>query len=190
MLAPDPDLLAGVLACPEDDAPRLVLADWFEERGEVGRGEFIRVQVELAAAAKSEPPKHHYNCRPPAGSPLCARCEWLLTYTDRLELLRRRERNLLHKTIFWGLDLPFPAHPDNGHCVWSRGFVSHITCPLDVFLRHAGAVFAGQPVGGSFRSALSLLPQRTSVVRPPHATGSSAGRCRHSNRSSGRSPRV
>ena len=47
-----PDFKAGLAACraaPDEDAPRLVLADWLEERGESGRAEFVRVQCELAA---------------------------------------------------------------------------------------------------------------------------------------------
>src|SRR6478735_6380678 len=31
-----------------EDTPRLALADWFEENGDAARGEFIRVQCELA----------------------------------------------------------------------------------------------------------------------------------------------
>lgn len=41
-------LLASVLANPDDDAPRLVMADWFDENGEPERAEFIRLQVKLA----------------------------------------------------------------------------------------------------------------------------------------------
>ncbi|MCI0461264.1 MAG: TIGR02996 domain-containing protein [Gemmataceae bacterium] len=41
-------LLAAVWAEPEDDGPRLVYADWLEENGQPERGEFIRVQCELA----------------------------------------------------------------------------------------------------------------------------------------------
>lgn len=33
---------------PEDDAPRLIFADWLEESGDTGRAEFIRVQLALA----------------------------------------------------------------------------------------------------------------------------------------------
>jgi uncharacterized protein (TIGR02996 family) len=39
--------LAAILADPDDDAPRLVFADWLEERGDP-RGEFIRGQCRLA----------------------------------------------------------------------------------------------------------------------------------------------
>ena len=39
--------LQDILANPEDDTPRLIYADWLEERGDP-RGEFIRVQCRLA----------------------------------------------------------------------------------------------------------------------------------------------
>jgi uncharacterized protein (TIGR02996 family) len=43
-------LLASVLLDPDDDASRLVLADWYEEHGESERAELIRVGVGLARA--------------------------------------------------------------------------------------------------------------------------------------------
>lgn len=45
-------LLLAVLERPDDDAPRLVLADWWEEFGGEGerlRAEFVRVQLRMAA---------------------------------------------------------------------------------------------------------------------------------------------
>src|SRR4051812_31952597 len=33
---------------PDDDAPRLIYADWLDENGQPDRAEFIRVQIELA----------------------------------------------------------------------------------------------------------------------------------------------
>src|SRR5262245_15204849 len=41
-------LLRGVIDEPDDDTPRLVMADWFEENGESDRAEFIRLQIQLA----------------------------------------------------------------------------------------------------------------------------------------------
>src|SRR5262249_488094 len=38
-------LLQTIIDNPDDDAPRLVYADWIEEHGEPERAEFIRVQV-------------------------------------------------------------------------------------------------------------------------------------------------
>lgn len=42
--------LADIIDHPDDDASRLVFADWLEENGEAERAEFIRVQVRLARA--------------------------------------------------------------------------------------------------------------------------------------------
>ena len=39
--------LQRIRAFPDDDAPRLVFADWLDEQGDP-RGEFIRVQIALA----------------------------------------------------------------------------------------------------------------------------------------------
>jgi len=47
-------LLAAIRAAPDDDAPRLVYADWLDEHGEMERAEFIRVQCELAVRESAE----------------------------------------------------------------------------------------------------------------------------------------
>jgi uncharacterized protein (TIGR02996 family) len=41
-------LLAAIRAAADDDAPRLVYADWLDEHGQPERAEFVRVQCELA----------------------------------------------------------------------------------------------------------------------------------------------
>jgi uncharacterized protein (TIGR02996 family) len=41
-------LLAAIRAAPDDDAPRLIYADWLDEHSQPERAEFIRVQCELA----------------------------------------------------------------------------------------------------------------------------------------------
>ena len=45
--AGETELLAEIYAAPDDDAPRLVYADWLQERGDP-RGEFIALQLERA----------------------------------------------------------------------------------------------------------------------------------------------
>jgi uncharacterized protein (TIGR02996 family) len=50
----DDGFLQAVLEDPDDDAPRLVYADWLEERGEP-RGEFIRTDCALARLAADDP---------------------------------------------------------------------------------------------------------------------------------------
>lgn len=46
--------LRAIAASPEDDHPRLIYADWLEERGEVDRAEFIRVQCALARCEEDD----------------------------------------------------------------------------------------------------------------------------------------
>jgi uncharacterized protein (TIGR02996 family) len=48
-MTPEDGFLADICEHPEEDAPRLVYADWLDDHGEPDRAEFIRVQVELAS---------------------------------------------------------------------------------------------------------------------------------------------
>src|SRR3954466_406396 len=48
-------LLRAVMNSPDDDAPRLEYASWFENRGEPERGEFIRVQCALDTMPADDP---------------------------------------------------------------------------------------------------------------------------------------
>jgi len=48
-------LLRAILAAPDDDAPRLVYADWLEEHGDGARATFIRAHVELARLPADDP---------------------------------------------------------------------------------------------------------------------------------------
>src|SRR5690349_3011304 len=52
---PAPALLRAIRDDPDDDLPRLALADWLEEHGDPERAEFIRVQVELARLPDHDP---------------------------------------------------------------------------------------------------------------------------------------
>ncbi|GIW82005.1 MAG: hypothetical protein KatS3mg105_3812 [Gemmatales bacterium] len=47
-------LLQAIIEDPDDDMPRLIYADWLEERGDA-RGEFIRVQCSLARLSGDDP---------------------------------------------------------------------------------------------------------------------------------------
>jgi uncharacterized protein (TIGR02996 family) len=54
--------LEDIIAHPDDDAPRLIFADWMEERGDP-RGAFIRMQVELARAPLDDPRRPEWEFR-------------------------------------------------------------------------------------------------------------------------------
>lgn len=44
-----------IIASPDDDAPRLVFADWLDDHGDPVRAEFIRVQCRLAEVSPAHP---------------------------------------------------------------------------------------------------------------------------------------
>src|SRR5262245_64243242 len=58
----DDAFLQAVVENPDDDAPRLMYADWLEERGDP-RGEFIRVQVALARSAEDDERRPEWTAR-------------------------------------------------------------------------------------------------------------------------------
>jgi uncharacterized protein (TIGR02996 family) len=93
------ELLAGILDDPDDDAVRLVYADWLEEHGgenERARAEFIRLQLRRA--------------RLQAGS-------------TEAEAIERREKELLRRHGHgWDLELRSLV-PD---CEYRRGFIEEI----------------------------------------------------------------
>jgi uncharacterized protein (TIGR02996 family) len=93
----DEELLAAIRANPADDAPRLVYADWLEERGDP-RGEFIRLQCELSRLGSSDQ-----------------------ATSDRLG---DREAQLFRAhSEDWRTEIPEWARKG---CEFERGFVSHV----------------------------------------------------------------
>src|SRR5579884_3454044 len=47
--------IQAIQETPEDDAPRLIYADWLEDHGDADRAEFIRIQCRLAHLAEDDP---------------------------------------------------------------------------------------------------------------------------------------
>jgi uncharacterized protein (TIGR02996 family) len=114
------DLFRAVCEHPDEDAPRLVFADWLEEHGEAERAEFIRVHVATDRMPKDDP-------------------NYTRLMQRRGELFARNNRDWhagLPKLpgVEWALSFP-------------RGFVGEVTfADVKAFRRHADAVFAGTPV--------------------------------------------
>jgi uncharacterized protein (TIGR02996 family) len=105
------DLLDAIAEHPEDDARRLVFADWLDEHGESDRAEFIRVQLQLATITKEHP-----------------------GYAE----LAEREGELLSKHgRDWRSVLPERLRSG---ARFRRGITSHVTMPARAFLRHGKTV--------------------------------------------------
>lgn len=149
-------LLAAVRAHPDDDTPRLVLADWLEENGQADRAAFIRSQVEAARTPCPE-------CRPGRPCRGGGRC--------RKRRFRRRERELLGDTDGdwfglpgWDMEWRGPVSgPGEGDVTWfrmspasgrlaivdgwlDRGFVGRVECDGAEWLEFADVILAAHPV--------------------------------------------
>jgi uncharacterized protein (TIGR02996 family) len=142
-------LLEAVLADPDDDGPRLALADWLMERDDP-RGEFIAVQCRIAAVEAEV--EDGADC----DNPTCPAC-------SELRPLRRRERELLVAQGPRWLPIPGDACESSNVndvatlSVWAadswgyeatfrRGFVDSVTLATVDWDGHAEAILAAQPV--------------------------------------------
>ena len=151
------EFLATIIANPDDDAPRLMLADMLEERGDP-RADFIRVQCELT--------------RPPSlGLPGGKRLRHA-EYRRRLarqDELHRRERELLESyggnwipvlvglAVYTHVSGPIEErfswlekHKGEGSTLFPvqfrRGFVEHVTLPWSAWAEHHAMILASTPL--------------------------------------------
>jgi len=109
------DFLGAILEDPDNDALRLAFADWLEERGDP-RGEFIRIQFELAEMKGND---------------------------QRFPALFRRELDLIseHKEQWFG-----PERQRFGNWECHRGFWDEVGCDARTFLDNADLIFARHPI--------------------------------------------
>ena len=137
-------LLRAVLEAPDDDAPRLVYADWLEEHGEAERAEFIRVDCALAAVG--HPPK---GCRD-----LDCPCYPLLLHKRDLAAT---ERSGVPNSRRWA----YYFRPGDD---WSfrRGFIETVELGCDDFIARAGLLFRWHPI-----REVQLIGRRPSASEDP-----------------------
>ena len=118
-MKPKDPLLQAVLDDPDDDAPRLVYADWLQERGRPGdedRAEFIRLQVQLAGMEPGDPKRR--------------------ALEKREEALRN-----VHETA-WRGELPKWAWD----VAFRRGFAEKVSATARQFLKGASGLFRRAPI--------------------------------------------
>src|SRR5205823_4967842 len=60
---PEGPFLRDIVETPDEDAPRLIFADWLEDHGQPERAELIRVQCELARPSTSTPRQDELRAR-------------------------------------------------------------------------------------------------------------------------------
>jgi len=119
-------LMAGVCADSDDDARRLVFADWFDEHGEPDRAEFIRLQIALAQ-------------KPPRTRDAVARAA--AASASRKAARKRSPALLARHGKWWGRTLG-PAYDVE----YERGFAEGVSLKAADCLEAPPAVLAAAPV--------------------------------------------
>jgi uncharacterized protein (TIGR02996 family) len=132
-LSQEQAFLADICAHSDDDAPRLIFADWLTERdrpGDAERAELIRVQCALALTWYTQ---DGVTC------PACAldvrEREVLPLVQDRLRQEWRSWADAAGRPVPWWYTWTF-----------RRGFVEHITLSAGAWCRYAERLLATQPL--------------------------------------------
>jgi len=123
------DFVEAILAEPSDDAPRLIYADWLEERGNP-RGEFIRVQVEMATLAR-------YTYGGPMPAPRNPR------HAARFRELWKRQMELYASHCAEWVE---PLIGKATGVFFERGCVEGLSTPLQTFVTHASLWYQSMPI--------------------------------------------
>lgn len=146
--------LADIAEHPDDDAPRLIYADWLDDHGgDEGRAraEFIRAQCELYRLDRPDNPLDVMGH--PAGAVFRGEFQWCqraLWSGDAPEVVERRQLLLTRQRQLW------EAHGETWlaaiprwareHCRFERGFLGGVHVRLAQFVKSAGALVRRHPV--------------------------------------------
>jgi uncharacterized protein (TIGR02996 family) len=129
------DLYRAVLANPDDDAPRLIYADWLDEHGQPERAEFIRIQCAME--------------RIPLG-------------TTRWQPLSERAKRLERQ---WRPVWTAPAQERVLEARLGRGFVDRVRLTIEQFAFAAEALVRLEPIRVWEFAAVSMLLNRLTFDR-------------------------
>jgi uncharacterized protein (TIGR02996 family) len=144
--------LQAILETPDDDAPRLVCADWLEEQGDAARAEFIRVQCALAGMPPADP-------------------RWPLLYRREQQLLADSAEAWAEPLAEWTKVRGVEAARDpagrwvNGRLRFERGWPEGLSMRADDFLRHAPELFRQAPLRHLW---LAVSDNADRLARCPH----------------------
>jgi uncharacterized protein (TIGR02996 family) len=155
-------LHAAICANPDDDTPRLIFADWLDDRGEAKRAAYIRASIEeyrQSTADTSASAMHEFF------SAHIRLANVLVDWSD-VEL----EMGKLHAAIFETQNLKsqptiksekLPQIKGVKYGLISRGFFKsiHITKPAD-FLKHQKTLFRASPITSLWFERLNLEEAR------------------------------
>lgn len=157
-------LLRSIILAPADDAPRLVYADYLDERGDkasAAKATFIRSQIRLdreniqptcgggKTFGQGKAPgfgiyTHHCRCE------YCKlrRAEWTAWRHFSCEWQQDFYKTIVEGTILQRIDTGqmMNAMRPAARCEFSRGFISSISVSCDDFMLHAAEMFSKYPI--------------------------------------------
>jgi len=145
----DEAFLQAVLDAPDDDAPRLIYADWLDEHGDADRAEFIRVQCEEAKLGLKDPRAEQLRKR--AARLLKSHAaEWDQPVAAALG------HRIPRRPGFWERWLQLRRQPvactlpgllrSCGPWEYHRGFLNTLEIGMRKFLESAEALFSAAPI--------------------------------------------
>jgi uncharacterized protein (TIGR02996 family) len=149
----DRAILAAIRSRPDDDGPRLALADWLQEHGDEDWAELIRVQVELARPTPERPASRTIHLFSPEG--LAEQIEQWDALEARRARLAGRERQLLTSArvpvpegwaVRVGLGVAPVTRGERGDLFLRRGLAERAACFAGVWVADGDSVLAEQPV--------------------------------------------
>ena len=146
-------LYRAILAHPEDDAPRLAYADWCDENGEPERGEFIRVECDLAKADWRDCGGYYCHTHD-TGNTVHVDCnpERLRVRADQLLQLPSLGSHGVANWCVWSEAVRRFLGPSASGLLagqpyaFSRGFVHLVELSTEAFFAHAAGLFAACPI--------------------------------------------
>jgi uncharacterized protein (TIGR02996 family) len=128
------DFIDAILAEPDDDVPRLIYADFLEERGNP-RSDFIRLQVELATLAP--PPRRNRMYGNPVPQPRDPRD------AAHFRRLWERQMNLLLTHCAEWVE---PLIGQATGVIFERGCIEGITAQPQAFATYASLWYQSMPI--------------------------------------------
>ncbi len=134
-MTPEDAFVADIQEHPDDDTPRLILADWLEDRGAPGdadRAEFIRVQCQRASLVEGNTEERALRHR----AEQLLQIHWDNWVRPLGQLVGRSH------TEHW---LAGDYHPEAVH-KFRRGFLYVLDLPARRFLDHAGEILRLAPI--------------------------------------------
>ncbi len=145
-------MLQPILDDPDDDAPRLIAAEYLEERGELEHGEFIRVQIALSllqcdwttgkASVNQLPPCETHNKTRGLNS-FCVSC-------NKMNSLKARSNELIRVCKYPANGWVWAGEPlnriDDAEYNYNRGFIDWVKCSWSDCEKHLDKIIAEHPV--------------------------------------------